>query len=157
MKEATFIKKFKFVFREERYILIAAFSTAIILFLFSFFMGLITIPILNIATIRMLPVTFFDIIFMLVFSLIAGISIAFYSYVKRNAKGFCTISTGIFTGFLTSICPFCPIFLFAALGASITLEFLAPYFPFLRVLSLLLLLLSLYWLSKTIKLESDKK
>jgi hypothetical protein len=101
----------------------------------------------------MVSITVFDITFMFVFSLIAGIATAVYLYSKNSFKEICTLSGGIFTGYLTSFCPFCPIIFLALFGTSITLEFFAPYLPVLRVLSLTLLLLSLYWSTKNIKLE----
>ncbi|MFH8132126.1 MAG: hypothetical protein QW321_00785 [Candidatus Aenigmatarchaeota archaeon] len=157
LKEIKFVKKLKSVFSEKRYILITTFFTAIILFLYSFSMGLITIPIFNVESIRIVSITIFDIIYMVVFSLISGITIALYWYSKKSVKGVCTLSGGILAGFLTSICPSCPILLLALIGTYITLEFLAPYFPFLRILSLSLLLLSLYWLSKSIKNGESRK
>ncbi len=148
-----FVKKLKLVFSEEKYILIVAFSTAIILFLYSFSLGLTTIPIFNVGVIRMTAVSILDVIFMFVFSLIAGVSIAFYLHSKGNVRGVCTLSGGIFAGYLTSFCPFCPVVFLTLFGASITLEFIASYFPILRMLSLTLLLLSLYLSTKNIKLE----
>lgn len=138
------------------HILIGAIATLVIGLLYAFSMGLVSIPFLNIKNIRMVPVTPFDIMFLIVFSLMAGAVIALHFYKSDKIKSgelkeTCAISGGVILGFLTSVCPFCPILIFLLFGVSVTLMFLSPYFTAFRILSLVLLGLSLYWLVNSIR------
>lgn len=151
MKEIEFIKKLNLVFREKKYIFITIIFSVLIGFVYAILAELIPIPNLN-SSIRMIPFTSLDAIFLIVFPLIAGVTIAFYFYNSKNrAKGVCTTSSGIFLGLLTGVCPYCPIVLLLLIGMSISIQFLSPIFPYLRIISLSLLLVSLYWASKGIE------
>lgn len=150
MKELEFIKKLDIVFGEVRYISIAVVSSLLIGFLYAVLAELV--PVYSIIAHRSIPFTLIEMVFMVVFSLLAGITIAFYFYsFKNRIKGICTTSSGVFFGLLTGVCPYCPVVLPLLIGVSISIEFLYPIFPYLRIISLSLLIVSLYWVSKGIK------
>ncbi len=151
MREASLEKKLGMVFAERKYVIIAAVAAAVFLLVYSIFAEMVPLPLPNYSPIRMEPITVFDIAFMAIFSGMAGVAVAAYWYSRSGAGGVCTLSGGVFLGFLTGFCPFCPIFIISLLGASVTLEFLAPYFPLLRAISMALLIASLYLLVKRVK------
>lgn len=130
--------------------LVAAF---IVLVLYLFTLGLLSVPFLNLISLRMKTVTFFDILFTIVISVLAGIAAMLFSYISRKKTcglGVASSGSGVFLGLLTVVCPVCNLFLFSLLGASFTLSFLSPFIFELRIISIVLLSVSVYWMYKKV-------
>lgn len=145
-----------FVLKKRKYALIAIAIFLLFGFLYSFFLGLIKIPIINIQLIRMLPINIFDIVFIFIFSIMISITFTLYIYKSKNKKidrikETTTVSAGFVMGFITSMCPFCPLILFSLFGSSITLSFLAPYYSLFKFLSIALLGVAIFFVSGDIR------
>lgn len=105
-----------------------------------------------------------NIFFSLVISLLAGIIVSMVVYMMRlnmlNTAGGASGGLGIISSFLAVFCVACSVPFLSLFGISISLIFLNDYLTEIKILSILLILLSLYLLNRQLiygcKLTSKK-
>ena len=143
--------------RRNYFILFA--STAILLFLILYILTLATTTNQSLSIFIMMNgldyaiLTFF---LLFIISLLFGIYISLFVYkIRRNMKGRKVIgifggSSGLIAGIFGAGCPMCGSVIFALFGAPLALFFMPFKGLELRVLSILLLIISIYIISKSI-------
>jgi hypothetical protein len=149
-------KSSNLVLNLRKYILTGAAFSLLSAFLYAFLLGLIEIPFVGIMSLRMIPVTIVDIVFLPTISIGTGIVAAVYAYRLDNIKStcnkkLCVGSAGAATGFITAVCPLCNVFLFSLIGITFTFAFLSPYFFGLRILSMVLIFISSFMMLRDIR------
>lgn len=138
------LKSITHIFKNRKYFLMFLSVSIFTGLLYSFFMGLIGIPIIDIQLERMILISNWDIAYIFIFSAFVGLLSALYvhkadsSNVKSN-KEVAIGSTGFLAGFITAMCPLCPLTLLTLFGITGTLMFLAPYYGLLKVVSLVVI------------------
>lgn len=122
-------------------------SSAIVLAVEAFLMGMYILPIFNIRVDYMNPIINYDYIFIVFIALLFGLSISLFHLMKKGGALACSLSGFAgFGTFITLLCPVCPLFIFAFFGLSGGLSFisfLAPYFWWVRLVAAIILLLSI--------------
>lgn len=110
--------------------------------------AIITNPFFN----RMTPIFFFDWIILILTSLLVGIYVGLYYYIKnhKNLSNSCAVGGGIL-GFLAFSCPVCNKLILFVLGFSGAMTYFAPIQPFLGIFGILLLIYANFTLIKKIK------
>jgi hypothetical protein len=89
------------------------------------------------------PLTTEELIFTLLILLLLSLDVGLYAWRKRH--GSCPVGSrratgvGAALGALTLLCPACTLIPIALLGTSITLGFLSPFLPLLRVVTVVIL------------------
>ncbi|MBI3412897.1 MAG: hypothetical protein HY051_02340, partial [Candidatus Aenigmarchaeota archaeon] len=137
------------ILKESRY-KETAIGTALLIFVFfSFLYGMFRVPVFDIGIVRMSPITFLDIAYIILASALMGTLIALLRYkmsiASAGSKG--TAIGGSALGFFGAVCPVCQTLSLAAFGstvAALQLGFLVPYINAIRAFSLLLLGFALY-------------
>lgn len=111
--------------------------------------GIVTAVISNPFFTRMIPITVFDYFFLIASSILIGVFVAVYYYKKSTSKSCKTAATaGGIAGFLAFGCPICNQILIFVFGATALLTYFEPYRPYLGVLSLVVLIVAIYYVAK---------
>ncbi len=112
--------------------------------------GMITALVPNPWFVRMIPANNLDYFYLYATSLLVGFYVAIHYY-KKKRKNFCKkISvTGGVGGFLAFSCPICNKILVLLFGSTLLIRYYDPIRPLLGGLSIILLLLAIYWLLKS--------
>ena len=138
------------ILKESKYKQTAIGAALLFLVLFSFLYGLFKIPVIDFGIVRMTPVSFYDLNYIFLTSVLMGGLVALLRYktsaVPLSAKG-SSGTSGLFAGFISAVCPVCQTLSIAALGstiASIPTGFLIPYIGLIRTVGLALLSFALY-------------
>ncbi len=132
-------------------------STLGILALETLFLGLWTVPIVDYQINYMGEVTTFDLIFTAIFALVFGFGVALFVLARKFNATTCAIagsSSGI-VGFFTLLCPICPVFFLSYFGLSASVMTFAPYFWWLRLVALAILLLGIFLLYRRFTLPAN--
>ncbi|PIN81883.1 hypothetical protein COV11_00825 [Candidatus Woesearchaeota archaeon CG10_big_fil_rev_8_21_14_0_10_30_7] len=120
-------------------------STVLSLIVYSFLYGIWKIPFLNLGINRTSEIVMNDYLFLILISVLLSLLIALIYYEKKNAL--VLASSGGFIGLLSAICPVCQSIGIVAFGSTllnIPTAFLVPYLGFLKLASVLLLVLAVY-------------
>ena len=146
------------IFREKVNVVI--FSVALLLFLglFSFFYGLITIPVPGgvFGFYRMVAPTAFEIFYMVFSSIVSSLIVTITIYatklkIKGGTKGKGASALGLVTGIFGAVCPACLGINLLAFGNVFTaqLSFLIPYILWIQIGGIILLSTGLYLVAKS--------
>ncbi|MBI2208640.1 hypothetical protein HYU50_04025 [Candidatus Woesearchaeota archaeon] len=129
---------------------------------YTFLYGFWRIPIIDFGINRLSEIGFFDYLFVIAVSILISLFIAMFLYEKRSklasAASFGTAS-GSFAGIVGAICPVCQSIGIVAFGSTllnIPTAFLNPYLGFLKVASLGLLGMALYFKADSIHNKTCK-
>lgn len=138
------------ILKKSKYKQTAIGAALLFLVLFSFLYGLFKIPVIDFGIVRMTPVSFYDLTYILLTSVLMGALVALLRYktsaVSLGAKG-SSGTSGLFAGFISAVCPVCQTLSIAAAGstiASIPTGFLLPYIGLIRGVGLALLSFALF-------------
>jgi hypothetical protein len=125
--------------------------------LFSFLYGMWQIPFVDFGINRMTAITFIDYAYVLVVGLFLAILFVLGRYEQSmrfsSESRFLGKTSGIFAGLVAAACPVCQGIVLVALGTTlltIPLGILVPYFNFLKVVSLALLALAVFFRADSI-------
>ena len=127
--------------------------------MFAFLYGMFRIPFLDFGIVRMQPINIVDIFYITVASTLIGVMFALFQY-KSSIVPISSKGTGIGSfgaGFFGALCPACQTISVAAAGSTIfalPLAFLVPYVNVIRLLSILLLVSSLYFITNTLYIKT---
>ncbi len=130
------------------------FIGSLILFfvLFSYLYGLWKIPFVDFGIQRMSAVTVWDYLFLVVVSLLMAVLLTLGKYERvthlQSESKYLGKGSGAFAGLVAAACPVCQGIVIAALGTTlltIPLGFLVPYLNFMKVASLALLSLAVFF------------
>lgn len=120
----------------------------------SFFilLGLVSAIIPNSFFSRMTDISNFDWVILVLTSILAGLYLGLYYFIKnnKNLSSSCAIGGGIL-GFLAFACPICNKLIILVLGFSGAMTYFAPLQPILGVLGILLLIYANLTLIRRIK------
>ncbi len=146
-KETLFSNTWK-ILKEPKYFRWLIFSALGFAIFYSFLYGLWKIPVIKFGLVRMTEIGFSDIMFLVLVPLMVGTLISLLKYKADDGSGLATGGTGgTLAGVVSAICPTCQGITIAALGSTIgavPLEPLIPYLGLLKMVSVLVLSLSLY-------------
>ncbi len=113
------------------------------------FLGLWKLPVIQYRIPFMSEVSGFDLAFAGLFAILFGFGTALFAIARKFNAASCSIGSG--SGILalfTMLCPVCPVFFLAYFGLSTTVLALAPYFWWIRLLSIVLLGIGIFLLVK---------
>ena len=132
---------------------IFAVSAIGIYLLFGIFTGLIENPFFRVG--GMIEKTIWDYAFLSAFSALFGIVVSLIVYnseIKKSGKtAGASAICGSAAGFLAIICPFCNLLIFSLLGISGSFAIFAPYRLELRIISIALMLVAVYFSFSSIR------
>lgn len=107
---------------------------------------------------RMTPITNLDWILLVLTSILGGLYVGLYYYIKSNKnKGVSCATSGGILSFLAFACPVCNKLILLILGFSGAMTYFAPIQPLLGVLGVALLVYANYSLYRVIKNGRNKK
>lgn len=136
-----------------KYPAIFALSAIGIYLLFGIFTGLIENPFFRVG--GMIEKTIWDYAFLFVFAVLFGIAVSLMAYnneiKKSGKKAGAAAVCGSAAGFLAITCPFCNLLIFSLLGISGSFAVFAPYRFELRILSIALMLVAVYFSFSSIR------
>ncbi len=137
-----------YILKKDPYKEVAIGSFLLSMVFFSFLYGLFKIPLFNVGIIRMNPINFTDVFYIVLPSLILGLLIPLLKYKTHMIPTSSGVSgsSGLFTGIIGTVCPVCQALTVIGFGSSLVLPlgFLVPYANYIRLFSLMLLGISLY-------------
>lgn len=132
---------------------------SIAVFIFeTFFMGMWALPIVDYRISYMGDISTLMIVFAVGYALLFGFAVSLFFLTRKFNSVSCAIGSGsgILTLF-TLLCPVCPIFFLAYFGLSASVLAVAPYFWWLRLVSVVLLMIGLVLLWRRIETEELQK
>ncbi|MBI2530048.1 MAG: hypothetical protein HYW05_02815 [Candidatus Diapherotrites archaeon] len=136
-----------------KYFGIFAVSAIGIYLLFGIFTGLIENPFFRVG--GMIEKTIWDYAFLFIFSLLFGIIVSLLIYnneiKKAHKKSGAAAICGSASAFLAITCPFCNLLIFSLLGISGSFAIFAPYRLELRIISIALMLIAIYFSFSSIR------
>ncbi len=142
------------ILKQRKYAKITLMSILGFAVLYSFLYGFWQIPVVQFGFVRMAEITFIDIAYVALISVMAGLLVSLLKYKADDASGSKLGGIGgVFAGFVSTVCPACQGITFAALGstvAAIPLAFLVPYLWILQIATIFILGLSLCLTSNSI-------
>mgnify|MGYP001565614904 CR=1 FL=1 len=130
--------------RQPKYGLTALAGTAGFFVLYSFFSGFWLVPGLNFGVVREVAIEWFDVAYVILVSVFAGLLLAFLKYKADDVKSNAGLAGagGATIGFFAATCPACQAVSLTALGTtffSLPLGPIIPYLWVLRIASLFIL------------------
>ena len=132
-------------------------SLILVLLLFSYLYGLWKIPFVDFGFDRMSAVTLWDYLFLVVVSLLLAVLLTLGKYERvahlQCGSKYLGKGSGVFAGLVAAACPVCQGIVIAALGTTfltIPLGLFTPYLNFLKVASLALLSLAVFFRADSI-------
>ena len=132
-------------------------SLVLFVVLFSFLYGMWQIPFVDFGINRMSPVGFVDYVYIFVVSMLLSVLLVLGKYEQSmrfsSESTFLGKASGIFAGLVAAACPVCQGIVLVALGTTlltVPLGILVPYFNFLKVVSLALLVLAVFFRADSI-------
>src|SRR3989344_5460139 len=137
-------------------------SAAIFLVIYSFLYGFWKIPPIDFGINRTSPIGFFDYLFVIAVALLTSIFLSLFLYERRNKLALASSIGGIgggFAGIVGAICPVCQSIGIVAFGSTllnIPTAFLTPYLGFLKVASIGLLGMAVYFKADSIHSKKCK-
>ncbi len=158
-KEGGLVKNTFNILKQQWVYLLCAWIITLVVY--SFFYGLWKIPLLDFGIGRMSRVTFGDYLFLFTITLLIAILLTigkFERLTKLKHEGrVLGYGSSTFGGIISAACPVCQGITIAALGSSlftIPLNFLTPYLGFLKVVSIALLGLAVFFKADSIYLKT---
>ncbi len=152
-KETLFSNTWK-ILKEPKYAKWWFISTIGFLVIYTFLYGVWKIPIIQFGLVRMSEIGASDIMFLALVPVMVGALISLLKYKADDGSGLATGGTGgTFAGIVSAVCPSCQGITIAALGSTIgaiPLGPLIPYLGLLKIVSVLIISLSLYVTAKGI-------
>lgn len=131
-------------------------SILVFLIVYSFLYGFWKIPIIDFGINRTSAIGFLDILFVFSISVLISLLLSFFLHEKRNNVASTSSIGGFgggFAGFVGAICPVCQSIGIVAFGSTllnIPTAFLTPYLGFLKIASVALLSLAVYFKAERI-------
>ena len=137
-------------------------SMAIFLVVYSFLYGFWKIPFIEFGINRLSGIGFFDYLFVIAVSVLISVFLSLFLYERRNKLASVSSMGGVgggFAGFVGAICPVCQSIGIVAFGSTllnIPTAFLIPYLGFLKVASVGLLGMAVYFKADSIHNKTCK-
>lgn len=127
--------------RKKKYAVLIASITILVVYIV---LGMITAIVPNPFFIRMMPVRWFDQVFLLTTAILSGIFFGMYYYAKQTTS-VCSFSAtgGILAGIFSFGCAICNHLLIFVFGISGVLTYFAPLQPILGVISIIVLIFAI--------------